>query len=57
MARTPLDRAAQLACSDVVHKRFEALPGTATVDDVRRWFGGRLVGVLAVTEDLAGFCS
>jgi CBS-domain-containing membrane protein len=38
MARTPLDSAAQLACSDVLHKRFEALPGTATVDDVRRWF-------------------
>jgi CBS domain-containing protein len=128
MARTPLDGAARLACADVLHKRFEALPETATVDDVRRWFaasshrkmafladgdryvgsltredvaepldagraatevarpgptvapdapalsgrdvaiaggalrvpvvdgGGRLLGVVAVTEDLAGFC-
>jgi CBS-domain-containing membrane protein len=128
MARTPLDSAAQLACADVLHSRFEALPETATVDDVRRWFaasshrkmafladddrylgsvtrqdvaepvdagraaaevaqpgptiapdapartghklaiaggalrvpvvdgGGRLLGVVAVTEDLAGFC-
>ncbi len=38
MARTPLDSAAQLACADVLHSRFEALPGTATIDDVRRWF-------------------
>ncbi|HEY6525241.1 MAG TPA: CBS domain-containing protein [Solirubrobacteraceae bacterium] len=128
MARTPLNSAAQLACADVLHKRFEALPETATVDEVRRWFaasshrkmafladddryvgsltredvagpldagraaaevarpgptiapdapartghelaiaggalrvpvvdgGGRLLGVVAVTEDLAGFC-
>lgn len=128
MARTPLDSAAQLACADVLHSRFEVLPETATVDDVRRWFaasshrkmafladddrylgsltrqdvaepldpgraaaevarpgptiapdapartghelaiaggalrvpvvdgGGRLLGVVAVTEDLAGFC-
>ncbi len=38
MPRTPLDSAAQLACADVLHSRFETLPGTATVDDVRRWF-------------------
>ena len=38
MARTPLNSAAQLACADVLHKRFEALPETATVDEVRRWF-------------------
>jgi CBS-domain-containing membrane protein len=38
MPRTPLDRAAQLACADVLHSRFEVLPGTATIDDVRRWF-------------------
>lgn len=121
MPRTPLDTAAQLACADVLHSRFETLPGTASVDDVRRWFAasshrkmafladdgryvgsltredvaapavaarpgptiapdaparsghelaiaggalrvpcvdgdGRLLGVVAVTEDLAGFC-
>jgi CBS domain-containing protein len=38
VARTPLDSARQLACADVLHSRFDALPGTATVDDVRRWF-------------------
>jgi CBS domain-containing protein len=27
-----------MACSDVLHSRFSALPGTATIDDVRRWF-------------------
>jgi CBS domain-containing protein len=36
--RTPLDSAAQLLCADVLHSRFEALPGTATIDDVRSWF-------------------
>src|ERR1700755_84753 len=38
MARTPLETPTQLACADVLHSRFEALPATATVDDVRRWF-------------------
>jgi CBS-domain-containing membrane protein len=38
MPRTPLDSAAQLACADVLHSRFEALPGSATIDDVRQWF-------------------
>lgn len=38
MPRTPLDIAEQMACADVLHSRFEALPGTATIDDVRRWF-------------------
>jgi CBS domain-containing protein len=36
--RTPLDTADALACGDVLHSRFEALPGTATIDDVRAWF-------------------
>ena len=38
MARTPLETTTHLACADVLHSRFEALPATATVDDVRRWF-------------------
>ena len=38
MPRTPLDTAEQLACADVLHSRFEALPGTATIDEVRQWF-------------------
>ena len=38
MARTPLDITADMACADVLHSRFEALPATATVGDVRHWF-------------------
>jgi CBS domain-containing protein len=130
MPRTLLDAAAEMTCGEVMHSRFSTLPGTATVEDVRRWFdasshrnmafladdddghflgsltrtdvadpvdaarpaaelarrepivapgaptrighdlavasgalrvpvvdaGGRLLGVVAVTEDLAGFC-
>ncbi len=65
MARTPLDTSTDLACADVLHGRFEALPLTATIDDVRRWFaasshrkmafladGDRYVGQLT-REDVA----
>jgi CBS-domain-containing membrane protein len=65
MARTPLDTATHLACADVLHSRFEALPPTATIEDVRRWFaasshrkmafladGDRYVGQLT-REDVA----
>jgi CBS-domain-containing membrane protein len=65
MPRTPLDTAAQLACADVLHSRFETLPGTASIDDIRRWFAasshrkmafladdGRYVGSLT-REDVA----
>jgi CBS domain-containing protein len=38
MARTPLNITTDLACADVLHSRFEALPPTATIADVRRWF-------------------
>ena len=38
MPRTPLDTAGQLACADVLHSRFTALPGSATIADVRAWF-------------------
>ena len=38
MPRTALDSAAEMTCGDVLHSRFSALPGSATVDDVRRWF-------------------
>ena len=38
MARTPLDEAAELKASDVIHKRFSALPADATVAQVRDWF-------------------
>ncbi|HEY1567537.1 MAG TPA: CBS domain-containing protein [Solirubrobacteraceae bacterium] len=38
MARTPLETTGHLACADVLHSHFEALPATATIDDVRHWF-------------------
>jgi CBS-domain-containing membrane protein len=38
MPRTPLDTTHELACADVLHSRFEALPGAATIEDVRTWF-------------------
>ena len=38
MARTPLDVTGEMDCADVLHSRFSALPSTATVADVRRWF-------------------
>jgi CBS domain-containing protein len=57
MARTPLDSAAQLACADVLHSRFEALPATATVADVRRWFAAsshRKMAFLAAADRYVG---
>lgn len=38
MPRTALDSAAEMTCGDVLHSRFSALPGSSTVDEVRRWF-------------------
>jgi CBS domain-containing protein len=38
MPRIWVREADELAVSDVVHKRFSALPANATVGDVREWF-------------------
>lgn len=38
MARMPLHQTAELKASDVIHKRFSALPADATVAQVRDWF-------------------
>ena len=57
MARTPLDSAAQLACADVLHSRFEAPPETATVADVRSWFAAsahRKMAFLATADRYVG---
>ena len=66
MARTNVSDAADLTIADVLHKQFEALPGDATVADVREWFAvsshrrmaflaedGRYAGSLT-REDLEG---
>lgn len=68
MAPTKVDEAAGLTVADVMHKRFTALPASATIGDVRDWFAaspnrrmavladdGRYIGSLArvdVTGDL-----
>jgi CBS domain-containing protein len=38
VARTTIDDAVGLAAADVIHKRFTALPDSATIGDVRKWF-------------------
>jgi CBS domain-containing protein len=48
MARTPLAEAAGLTVADVVHKRFSALPGDATIGQVRDWFAASLHRRIAV---------
>ena len=66
VGRLTVDDAAQLVVADVVHKRFSALPASATIGDVREWFAasahrrmafladdGRYVGSLT-PADLAG---
>ena len=57
MARTPLDETAELKASDVIHKRFSALPADATVTQVRDWFAEsshRKVAFLANNGRYAG---
>lgn len=66
MPKTRVDEAASLTVADVTHKRFSALPATATVAEVRDWFAastsrrmafladeGRYMGSLT-PDDLAG---
>jgi CBS domain-containing protein len=38
MARTNVDAAGDMAAADVIHKRFTALPASATIGEVRDWF-------------------
>jgi len=38
MARTTIDDAAGMTVGEVVHKRFSALPASATIGEVREWF-------------------
>jgi CBS domain-containing protein len=40
VARTAIADASDLRVADVIHKRFSALAGTATVREVREWFAG-----------------
>jgi CBS domain-containing protein len=66
MPKTRIDEADGLTVLDIMHAKFTALPATATVADVRRWFaestsrreafvadGERYAGSLT-PEDLAG---
>ena len=57
MARTNVDDAASLAAADVIHKRFTALPASATIGEVRDWFDAsshRKVAFLAADGRYAG---
>jgi len=38
MARTNLEQAAEMTAGEVIHERFSALPASATVSEVRKWF-------------------
>jgi len=40
MARVALEQADDLTAADVLHSRFDTLPGSASVADVRAWFAG-----------------
>ncbi len=51
MARTAVDDAANLAVADVLHKRFTALPASATIADVRAWFQNSSHRQMAVLAD------
>ena len=66
MSRTALDDAAELVVADVIHKRFSALPASATLGEVRGWLEasphrrmavladhGRYIGMLT-QADVAG---
>jgi hypothetical protein len=57
MARTSIEDAAGLTAGEVLHKRFSALPVTATIGEVRAWFGAsphRRMAFLADGDRYAG---
>jgi CBS domain-containing protein len=57
MTPTRLDEADGLTVADVTHSEFKALPATATVGEVRRWFessAGRRMALLADDDRYAG---
>jgi CBS domain-containing protein len=51
VSRTALDDAAELVVADVIHKRFSALPASATLGDVREWFDASPHRRMAVLAD------
>jgi CBS domain-containing protein len=66
MAKTRVDEAADLTVGEVIHRRFTALPASATIGEVSDWFAastsrrmailandGRYVGSLT-PEDVSG---
>lgn len=60
MAHTRLEEAAGLTVADVIHRKFSALPASATIGDVRDWFaasGSRRMAFLADDGRYAGSLS
>ncbi len=51
VARTAIEDAVDLAVADVLHKRFTALPASATIGDVRDWFAASSHRRMAVLAD------
>ena len=51
MPRTRVDEADGLSVVDVIHTKFEALPASATVGDVRDWFAQSTSRRLAFVAD------
>jgi Mg/Co/Ni transporter MgtE len=51
MAYTRLEEAAGLTVADVVHRKFSALPASATVAEVREWFAASTSRRMAFLTD------
>ena len=51
MAHTKLEEAAALTVADVVHRKFSALPGDATIGAVRDWFAASTSRRMAFLAD------
>jgi CBS domain-containing protein len=51
MARTRLDEAGGLSVADVIHAKFSALPASATVAEVRKWFAASESRRMALLTD------
>lgn len=57
MPRLRIDEADGLNVADIIHIRFTALPASATIGDVRRWFeesAGRRLAFIADGERYVG---
>jgi CBS domain-containing protein len=54
MPKTRVDDAADLTVADVIHKRFTALPASATIGEVSDWFAASTSRRMAILADDEG---